>query len=504
MSKQPLLVGLNDELNTGLMMQNLKTCLNSMSAEDTPLSYKNLFAGINADKDTAKNTMSIWANLYGFNKQEHAEVRNDNIDTESYIYQRYKSNPIFTDDFGNKIFIRVTDNPVHSYLWKSKYFGSDNENDFISFKLGNEFRGSGYPAQIISNYTTNVKYNVVAELEKRGVGKQKLNKPVLVVIDRDNRDYISLENVLLVGGAILMSITGIGVTTGALLMSALKIGMKYAENPDYKPTKAEIGDLGSQLMPVLFTNGQSGVGKYLNDGARIYNNYSTGNYKEIANELGIGQVMASKLGVDVFRSDLTDIILKQSNGKNNYEYVNGVVQQIKNMETAKAFGTAGSNVGTGQLEKSEILTSVNKNHTLTDSRELFNFMTIYSGGGFASALPTQSGNNDLITFLQNNLSEKEKTPEVHKALIDVGMGLPSGTRAFDELLMMSIENQIVKYKLKSFTIPAQIPHEKAVCIKKELEKYGIQVIGTGYGSIPIPTQTNSLAVKSNSKYRNFK
>ncbi len=537
--KQPLLVGLNDAVNNDYLIGGLRDkCLTTMSVQDTPLSYKNLFAGENATKEQVNNTASIWANIFEFSKNNGIQEKfgKFELDLDSYIYTRYQANPIFTDDYGNRIFVIYERNKKHIELLSSGMFGFsfDSYDKFKEYRnnkgknknngyyelsecytttIGNEFNGDGYAERMVASYTMQREYNIVYGgrgnndfgIEKLGIGQRKLDKPVIVFISRDRG--LTKEDwgkFLPFVSAIVSIIPGIGPELALLINSAVSVSSNYITNPNYKLTGDDISKIGTVLSPVMYSVGGQDLTNYLRDGINLYEAYNSGNYQYLAQELGISNVMSKKFNEQIFDPNYTKTIQLSSKNPIDFDKTNAIVQMFRNQSSYNGFLNAGFNFHTPQY--SDMLSQVSSSNSLTTSNEILNLMTMYSGGGYTSVLPTKVDNKEILSYLFNKLNNTEQTPEIHKAFIDMKFGIPTGVNAFDELLLLNIENQIVRGKLKTYTLPAQLPPAKAVCIKNYLERYGIEVFGANYTNTTPPIPINTLSnVKNNKKYiRNFK
>lgn len=536
--EQPLLVGLNDAINYNDLVGGLKAqCLNSMSLEDTPLSYKNLFAGENATLDQIKVTASIWANIFEFNSLDPLKFKIGTVepDFKSYIYTRYKANPIFTDDYGNRIFVIYDRNTQHKLLFNSGMLGFsfDSYDKFKDYRnnkgknlgnnyyelpecytttIGNEFNGDPYPQDMTVAYSMRREYNIVYGgrgntdfgIETIGIGKRKLDKPVIVYITRNQGILLKnvIGDILPFVSVIISLIPGIGPELAKGIDEAVQTAAKYATNPNYKLTGEDISNIGNVLSPVMYSIGGQDLTNYLRDGINLYEAYNSGNYQYIAQELGISNVMAKKFNEQIFNPNYTKQIQLSSKNPIDFDKTNAAVQIFRNQSSYNGFLNAGFNFNTPQY--SDMLSQVSSSNSLTTSNELFNLMTMYSGGGYTSALPTNVDGKEILSYIFNKLNKTEQTPEVHKAFIDMNFGIPTGVNAFDELLLLNIENQIVKQKLKTFTLPAQLPPAKAVCIKNYLEKYGIEVFGANYKNTTQPKPVITIGEIKKKYIRNFK
>lgn len=537
--KTPMLVGLNDEIANSGLITNLRTCISSTnSASDVPLDYKYLDARSawnTGDKARVNISLSIWANLHGFfrnqpspdNMYEYTKpgvgiqtgdwgklnIKSTDgflLDLDSPAYTSLRYVPMFIDSFGNKIFIHIQDNRQHNVAWHSEMYGSKNKNDFIWIEHENKRNDTeektGWPTRTFVSYAflsdDNNYYNIVKRLEAVGVGKQKLNKPVVVTISRDKgftmKDLIPIVGYLLTALETATAVIGLGSVVEGI-KTALNTCLKLASNPNVQLTADDVKTIGNALSPTLFEGGGAEqVVKYVNDGTAAYNAYKQNDYKKMAELTGINRF-------ELQRNNLFDLNLITNNlsnfGTKTYDKQSGTMQTVRNLFLIDEMQKAGTNPEISGLMNTD---------SLTKGDETFAYMTMVSGGGYSGGLPTNIGGKEIMSELFKNIPLSEQTPMVHAQFMKASFGLPTGTAAFEELLLVNIENQIITKKLKSFTIPAQLPAAKALCIKEHLTKYGINVFYSGYTldtKISIPPIPKEFTYKGKTNVRilrNFK
>lgn len=504
--KQPLLVGLNDNtvLNSNAMITNLQSCMEPLNTNrdgaslDIPPSYKNLWLGesYKVSPSEFKVTASMWAALYGVHKGlVNNAIARDNflaysgidknygtgLDLDNFFYQQLVQVPIFTDEYYNKIFIHVADNPHHKLAWEKGWFGSINKNDFEYITFKHDTQGAGWLEKIPTLFSIWDKFNVVKLLEKVGVGSKKLNKPVLLYIERDSgtsfSEYVDeitwLQVAVQVAGAIF------GFETKQIVDTLEKI-KEFAINPDTILQDKEVQALMSSLQPVLLEVGGANIQQYLEPALQAKMMYENKDYVGLGKLLGISGVQASKLNETLADPSMTELYLSQSAGKSEYNYINGILQHLRNFELVEVSKRSAYSSNTG-ANTSELNYFSDKYHTLGKGNEALAYMTMVAGGGHAGTLPTKIGSEDVLMNLYQRLNINEKTPALHAQLMKASLGLPTGQHVFDELILLNIEDNIIRGKKKSFTIPAQLPPSKATCITRNLQKYGIDVIGQGWG-----------------------
>lgn len=507
--KTPMLVGLNDSVTDSALVQNIRNCFSSTNSEtDMPLDYKYLSAReawSKDDKERINISLSIWANLHGFIRNQPVPGKNetygytkpgvgitpDNIpnmkSSDGYIldldhptYTSLRYVPMFTDSHLNKIFVHIQDNRLHNVAWWGEMYGSKNKSDFIWIEHENKRNDTGWPERTFASYAfigdDKDYYNIVKRLEAVGVGKQKLNKPVIVSISRDKGftwgDVIPIITYLLDALQIASSVIGLGTVVEGI-KTALNTCLKLASNPNTPITTEDIKNIGNAISPTLLSEGGAeDVKKYLTTGTEAYNAYKKKDYMTMAKLTGINRF-------DLQKDQLFDMNLLTQNlanyGTKDYDKQSGTMQNVRNLLLIDEMVKAGTNP-----TNSNLLNSVNKEHSLTKSDEAFAYMTMVSGGGYSGGLPTNIGNTEVLSLITKDLSMKELTPMVHAQFMKASFGLPTGTNAFEELLLTNIENQIITKRLKEFTIPAQLPAFKANCIKEHLQKYGITVFYSGF------------------------
>jgi len=498
-TKIPQLIGLNDYLQD-INYSNIKNCLLQYNpATDKAIDINNITVSNNSTKEQIKNTLNIWGNILNV-KPDECESRGDcndkyeiigqhKIDIISPFYAQLKAGGLFSDKYNNRIAIISSDNEIANLLYQRGYYGKEQEQIIINYNENDytdesRYTGGGWKGRF-ANFMTFWKEGspvILQRLENVGINKRKLDKIVIVKLGRDKGiDFSSvLSYIVDIASLAVAAIPGVGTTLAVAIQSGMQIAKNYAINPNYSLDSKELLQMGTALLPNL-TSGDSDLNKYLNKGAGLYQAIQNQDYKYLVNEFGFQETFAkvkikSQLQNDIIDKNDVRLLLDVagSNGKKlNYNEVNSVLQNERNISLTKQFAEVTNNKQSKYLE--ELYSK-----GLDESQQWQKFLVAYAGGGYTSALPTMTKDNDAIINIMNIDSSWKQSPEIHKAFLNIALSLPTGTAAFDELLILNIENQVKNSIDKTITLPAQIPAEKARCIAKELSTNGYKVITSEY------------------------
>jgi hypothetical protein len=532
--KQPMLIGLNDNLKDNALLTRLRSCMDLkdttpamnplINPNEIPLDYRLLTSvGKENDKQAVTATYSVWSALLNLTKKQEIDAYRFkvNVNVEHPSYLSLNNIPLFTDSFGNKIFVHIRENPIHQYLLQNHFYGKtnkkidDSNTDFIYRRVRFALDGDGWKETAVRLFAlhtgnTNMResgvytnWNIVEELERLGVGQTKLNKPVLIDVQRRVRDSVaevagSVVPVLQFANAIVGSIFGIDPSTISKINQSLTQIQNIVSNPGAEISASQLKTIGDVLAPNLLESGYADSAKYLNQGVQAYNLYKQKNYVELAKVTELSRFDLANFSP--FDNYLSSKNIPHNMPADKFNEVNGIQQNFRNLLMIDEFQKAGFNPGS-----SNIMNKLDMNHTLTAVDEMFNYMVMTSGGGYVGALPTRIGGNEIIPSILDKLNLSEQNVLVHHHFLRSSLGFPTGTSVFDELILTSIENQIIKGNLREYVIPAQLPPVKANCIKEELTKYGVIVKYAGYNvDMKLPKEREYTAKANVRVLRNFK
>ena len=503
-----MLVGLDDRayLKNSLLgevdIQNIKDCFAMNPATDKAIDINNLFA-FDGDKNKTINALILWGHLLNFS-EKNSEFSGKDIDFSfvgkhniggqkfnSPFYLTAKTGGVFTDKFQNKIYIVASDNPIARTLLSRNYYGNTSDYEIINYRTSDDadtsrYRGDGWGRNFLGLLTSNNNgggKKILTELEKRGVNTRKANKPIMLIIDRDTGiDLIKIgKYASLIAGIIVNVFPGIGQALSTALLYSADYLSQYANNPNIKLKTSDYLNIGKALLPQT-TAGDKGLWAELESGIGLYSQYENKDYLGMANSLGLAKNYANANMINSLNNDI-----KQNNvykirenqlTKADPTVIANRLQNYRNASLPSLFAEA----ATFAPAESRLLTDINNNGGISASPEMLKFFVAYAGGAYTSALPTANDNNgeDAITKLMAIDSSWKSSPEIHKAYLNMAVGLPTGTAAFDELMLAGIEAQIKNSGSKIITLPAQIPQEKAQCIAKELSTNGYTVYTSEY------------------------
>lgn len=531
-SNRPMLVGLDDRayLQNSLLaeanFQTIKECFAQNPATDSPIDINNLFAFDTSDKNKVINSIILWAQLLGFS-EKNSEVNGNitnfrflgehkipSVKFNSAYYLTAKTGGVFTDKYQNKIYIISTDNPVSRTLLARGYYGNNTDYDTLEFKTANDadsslYRGDGWGKKLIGLLASNNNgggKKLIQDLEKFGINQGRRNKPLILFINRDaGVSLIDIGKYAATIAAIIVNVfPGIGQAISTALLTAAAYLEQYSKNPNMKLSASDIMQIGKSLMPST-TEGDSSLWKYAEQGINMYTKYENKDYLGFANELGLGkqfgnEKMFNSLSKDIENNNIMKIRENQTN-KMNITEINARVQHVRNMQLPELFAEA----ATVAPSEAKLIQDIQENGGIKASPEMLKFLVAYAGGAYTSALPTANDKTgeDAIKKIMDADSSWKTSPEIHKALINMAVGLPTGTAAFDELLLAGLENQIKTTGSKVITLPAQLPKEKAQCIAKELSANGYTIYTSEYqltgkgGNFPLEDAKNAI---ENGKY----
>lgn len=508
--KNSYLVGLNDRIFVNdININNVKDCLKKLNpAVDIPVDINNILIDTKtATSEQIKNCINIWGNLLNvkpdesegnISKDEAPEAYervNTNskekykIDLISPFYSQLRAGGLFTDKYGNKIAIIAKDNEIANTLLQKGYYGKESEYEIINYDENDyiddtRYTGGGWKARFINFliFWENGSKLIMQRLEAAGINQKRINKTIVVKVGRDAGIALSdiTDTIITVALIVINLIPGIGQTITLAITAGMQYLKKYLENPNYTPTTKEIIEMGQAAVPVV-SNGDSSIVNNLNSGATIYQAIQSNDYTTISTELGLSKTVSkvmlnnSQLQTAITENDIKKITdLAASNGiKADFNKINYTTQNTRNLTMNQNMVEITNNY------EANLLREIDK-QGLSGSPEFRKFMVMSTSGAFTGALPSMSGDKDGIQNLMQTDNTWKKNNEIHKVYLNMALSLPTGTAAFDELLLLSIENQLKNSNTKEITLPAQIPAEKSQCIANELSKSGYRVITSLY------------------------
>jgi hypothetical protein len=233
---------------------------------------------------------------------------------------------------------------------------------------------------------------------------------------------------------------------------------------------SNVAKMGSAFLPEGST-----ISSYVNDGANLANAIENKNYQQIGNILGYktNQLDVITLPQKLRDNDISSIV-KQS-GK-TFDQIHKITQAAKN------------SLIPGQIHEAMTMADIQMQMIEEDlsGDSWANIFEMIAGGGYP-VLPTIKGDGEGTDDLMAKAISAHKTeiyedPNLHKALMNMAMGMPVDPNTFDNYLMENYENKLSDFtstpfkKHPDFTLPAGISPAKRECFARHLRNKGIDIL----------------------------
>jgi hypothetical protein len=272
-----------------------------------------------------------------------------------------------------------------------------------------------------------------------------------------------------------MAINTVGAFFGApaageVLRPYANMLIDWAKNNDGKPLNAQTL-INAGLSTVAQYLGED-TGKYVNKIANIYKSYESGNYGQIANELGATSYLTNlaKSNPNTFKYALDSYQILSMTKLSGQKY-----SDISNIITAYNQTKTIDELTTNHEALKQNLTSQKLTENKTMQNMLLGLAMNPSTVNYPTAVNTASVNtSDIIHSVignqQNNLSFKER-----QQLLNISANLPVDQGALIDKTIEAIINKAVGDNIKTVDLPHALPESTKTCIEEGLQKNGFGV-----------------------------